>query len=152
MELYHKEDYDIYLSPEALRTLENHWRSGLLNDRIKFWKHFIRHHWEEIHRIIGPNADEFIILETAKAWLKSHGCLDLSSEMRDQSKAIQDEIWIRGEKGDFDRTKILLEWAAEHAETWRRWRIQENLFVADRIVLDLYREISGERGNSSLHC
>ncbi len=146
MEHYHNEGYDIYSNPEALRTLENDWRCGLLRDRVQCWKHFIRKHWDHIHLSLGPNRDDFMILETTKSKLKAERFLDLRSEMEDQAKAIQAEIWIRGERGEHDRYRICQEWAATHAETWRRWRIQENLYVADQVLINLYREVSAELG------
>jgi hypothetical protein len=40
--------------------------------------------------------------------------------MHDQAREIRDEIWIRGEHGDQDRTQIAHEWVSRHAANWRR--------------------------------
>lgn len=146
MEHYHNEGYDIYSNPEALRTLENTWRRGLLHDRVTYWKNFIHKHWDHIHLSLGTNSDNFMILEITKSKLKAERFLDLKSEMEDQIRAIRTEIWIRGERGEHDTIRICQEWAATHAEKWRRWRIQENLYVADQVLIDLYREVSAELG------
>ncbi len=146
MEHYHNEGYDNYSNPEALRTLEDRWRCGLLNDRITCWKNFLYQHWDHIHLSLGPARDDFMILETTKSKLKALQFLDLKSENEDQTKAIQVEVWIRGERGEYDKNRIYQEWAKEHAPKWRRWRIQENLYVADKVLLDLYYEVAAELG------
>jgi hypothetical protein len=60
------------------------------------------------------------------------GTVHAQSEMQDQIRAIRDEIWYRGERGDYDRERITQDWATQHANPWRRWRIKEYLYVADR--------------------
>ena len=52
--------------------------------------------------------------------------------MADQIKEINNEIWYRGEHGDYDRGKIQEEWAMRYASMWRNFRIKEILYVADQ--------------------
>jgi hypothetical protein len=45
---------------------------------------------------------------------------------------IHNEIWYRGQAGYYDRDGIQQEWTICHAHAWRRWRLKEYCFVADR--------------------
>lgn len=74
------------------------------------------------------------LLDAVKCIVGRAGAVHLASEMRDQLQVIRDELWIRGEKGDYDRAHITEEWTSRHAANWRRWRLKEYAFVIDRIA------------------
>lgn len=82
------------------------------------------------------------VLTTLKHQIIQVRSIDSRNEMNDQIKAINDEIWFRGERGEYDRSKIATDWACNHAANWRRWRIKEYLYLVDRRS-DLITEIIG---------
>jgi hypothetical protein len=61
--------------------------------------------------------------------------------MADQIKEINNEIWFRGEHGDFDRSKIQEEWAVRFAGQWRSWRVKEILYVVDRMGPEILQRL-----------
>jgi len=61
--------------------------------------------------------------------------------MLDQMEEISREIWIRGERGDYDRTKIALDWADEFGDSWRRWRLLKYTVVAVKCSMDIYQKL-----------
>ena len=61
----------------------------------------------------------------------------MAGELKDQKREIENELWYRGEEGNGNRSGIQLEWTARHAAEWRRWRIKEYLFVADRCACEI---------------
>jgi hypothetical protein len=94
-----------------------------------------------------PNAAA--LLDAVKCVVGRAGAVHLASEMRDQLQVIRDELWIRGERGDYDRAYITEEWTSRHAANWRRWRLKEYAFVIDRIAERVLARIaSGQRPTS----
>ena len=85
----------------------------------------------------GPDADAHALLLAAKQHVILAGAVHPRSEMVDQAREIQDEIWIRGERGEYDRQHIAHEWTSRHAANWRRWRLTEYLYVMDRRARDI---------------
>lgn len=79
---------------------------------------------------LAPRA--VALLDAVKCVVGRAGAVHLASEMRDQLQVIRDELWIRGERGDYDRAYITEEWTSLHAANWRRWRLKEYAFVIDR--------------------
>ncbi len=93
--------------------------------------------------------DAAALLDAVKCVVGRAGAVHLASEMRDQLQVIRDELWIRGERGDYDRAHITEEWTSRHAANWRRWRLKEYAFVIDRIAdRVLARIASGQRTTS----
>ncbi|MEP7384329.1 MAG: hypothetical protein ABI910_21815 [Gemmatimonadota bacterium] len=84
-------------------------------------------------RAASPHpSDAHALLDAVKRVVGRAGAVHLPSEMRDQLQVMRDELWIRGERGDYDRANIAQEWTSLHAANWRRWRLKEYAFVIDR--------------------
>jgi hypothetical protein len=118
---------------EELKIIEGLYKSGQLNGICTHLMEFVSRHREEIKAIasrgIQPN-DAF--LDATKQLIQHRGSIHLPSEMADQIKEINNEIWYRGEHGDYNRSKIQEEWAMRYASMWRNFRIKEILFVCDQ--------------------
>jgi hypothetical protein len=118
---------------EELKIIESLYKSGQLNGICTHLMEFVSRHREEIKAIasrgIQPN-DTF--LDATKQLIQHRGSIHLPSEMADQIKEINNEIWYRGEHGDYNRSKIQEEWAMRYASMWRNFRIKEILFVCDQ--------------------
>lgn len=98
-------------------------------------------------RAESPLAPEdAALLDAVKCVVGRAGAVHLASEMRDQLQVIRDELWIRGERGDYDKAHITEEWTSRHAANWRRWRLKEYAFVIDRVAERVLARIAtGER-------
>ena len=81
--------------------------------------------------------------------IQHRGSIHLPSEMADQIKEINNEIWYRGEHGDYNRSKIQEEWAMRYASMWRNFRIKEILFVCDQKAPEIEGHPQGEPGRAS---
>ncbi|MBK8060471.1 MAG: hypothetical protein IPK33_22050 [Gemmatimonadetes bacterium] len=128
---------------EAQRaTLEGSWSQGELREHMQRLLAFVHRNREDILQLAGDAPDAGSMLEATKRRIVDAGAVHPPSEMRDQVKAIQDEIWIRGERGDYDREHIAHEWTSRHAADWRRWRLMEYLFVVDRCAADIVARLA----------
>lgn len=125
-----------------LRTLEHNWTSGRLHVHAVRLLGFIDRHRAEILGLAGPDAGTATLLRVVKQQIVRLGSVCTLSEMHDQAREIRDEIWIRGERGDYDRAHIVHEWASRHAANWRHWRLKEYLFVADRCAPALLEHLA----------
>lgn len=114
------------------RTLEKSWEHGDLHAHAVRLVEFIDRHRLAILALAGADAAAAVKLQTIKRQIVSLESVCSLSEMHDQTRAIQDEIWYRGERGEYDRRNIAHEWASRHAAAWRRWRLKEYLFVVDQ--------------------
>ncbi len=125
-------------------ALELSWAKGSLDGYLDRLLPFLTRHREEILLLAGgAQALAPDILASAKRVVARAGCVHLRSEMHDQIKQIRDEIWIRGERGDYDRDHITQEWTSLHAANWRRWRLKEYAFVIDRSAEQIVARIVG---------
>ena len=134
------DDSPAELGPEneaEIKALESSWANGELSRHVTRLLTFVERNRDDILRLAGGARDGPSLLSTTKRMIVHAGAVHLPSEMRDQVHAIQDEIWIRGERGDYDRRNIAHEWTSRHAANWRRWRLKEYLFVADRCAHDI---------------
>lgn len=122
-------------------ALETSWASGKLQQHGARLLAFVQRNRDAILRGAGERRDADALLSATKQLILAAGVVHPSSEMRDQVQAIADEIWIRGERGEYDRTHIAHEWTSLHAANWRRWRLKEYVFVADRCAADLVASI-----------
>ena len=121
----------------AIEALEASWANGTLRPHVERLLTFVERNREEILQSCVNVGDGLALLSATKHLIIRAGVVHPPSEMRDQVQEIQDEIWIRGERGDFDRQNIAHEWTSRHAANWRRWRLREYLFVADRCAPDV---------------
>ena len=118
-------------------ALETSWANGKLRRHVERLLTFVERNRGDILRLAGDACDGEALLSTTKRLIVQAGSVHPPSEMRDQAREIQDEIWICGERGEYDRTNIAHEWTSRHAANWRRWRLKEYLFVADRCAEDI---------------
>lgn len=125
------------------RALQDNWMRGGLHTHAVRLVEFIDRHREEIIALAGPGAEAEAKLRTIKRQIVRVESVCSLSEMRDQARAIQDEIWYRGERGEYDRQHIAHEWTSRHAVAWRRWRLKEYLFVVDRCAESLLTHLDG---------
>jgi hypothetical protein len=123
-------------------ALELSWARGALDRYLGRLLTFVDRNRAEIVQL-ADGEDPDALVEAAKRVVVRAGHVDLSSEMRDQVQRICDEIWIRGERGDYDRAHITQEWTSLHAANWRRWRIKEYVFVIDRCADEIVARIRG---------
>ena len=93
---------------------------------------FVTRHREEIKAMADKNQIYNANIEATKQLIQHRGSIHLPSEMADQIKEINNEIWYRGEHGDYNRSKIQEEWAMRYASMWRNFRIKEILFVVEQ--------------------
>lgn len=126
-----------------LRTLETAWTEGKLRAHADRLLEFIDRHRSDILLLAGAARDGATLLQTVKLQIVQHGSVCSVSEMRDQARAIRDEIWIRGERGEYDRAHITHEWTSRHAANWRRWRLKEYVFVVERCAPELLALLHG---------
>ena len=124
-------------------TLEARWARGDLHDHAVRLVQFVDRHRSEILAFAGAATDPAAKVHTIKQQIVRVQSVCTLSEMQDQTRAIHDEIWFRGERGEYDRRHIAHEWASRHAAAWRRWRLKEYLFVVDRCAEAMLRHLEG---------
>jgi hypothetical protein len=123
---------------DELKIIEGLYKSGQLNGICAHLLDFVTRHKEEIRaisareRVVGDG-----VIEATKQLIQHRGSIHLPSEMADQIKEINNEIWYRGEHGDYNRSKIQEEWAMRYASMWRNFRIKEILYVCDQKANDI---------------
>jgi hypothetical protein len=113
-------------------ALELRWYEGRMLPYSDWLMAFVDRHREEILRVAKAPRDPAALLAATKQLIVQRGSIHMGSELKDQKHEIQNELWYRGEKGEYDRVRIEQQWTAAHAAAWRSWRIKEYLFVADR--------------------
>ena len=117
---------------DELRIIEGLYKSGQLNSICTHLLEFVTRHKQEIQSMAGKSQNEQNVIEAIKQLIQHRGSIHLPSEMADQIKEINNEIWYRGEHGDYNRSKIQEEWAMKYASMWRNFRIKEILYVVDQ--------------------
>jgi hypothetical protein len=125
-----------------LQKLEELFNAGQLTNICDHVVDFVGRHRNEILKLSQGPGDTHL-LDAIKILVRQRGSIHLPSEMADQIREINNEIWYRGERGDFDKAKIKEEWAMKYAGAWRTWRVKEILYVVDRMsdkVLALLRQ------------
>ncbi len=122
---------------EEIRIIEGLYKSGQLNSICLHLLEFVSRHRDEIRAIANKNRIHNANIEATKQLIQHRGSIHLPSEMADQIKEINNEIWYRGEHGDYDRAKIQEEWAMRYASMWRNFRIKEILFVVEQKASDI---------------
>ncbi len=106
---------------------------------------FIERHREEIlSKIQHPQSPEdyFTLLYQE---IERRGSIHLPSEMADQIKEINKEIWYRGEDGLTNRRHITEEWTQRYSIMWRQARKMEILYVLRRRKDELLNLINKNR-------
>lgn len=115
-----------------LKKLETLYDAGQLTSICDHVVDFVTRHRNEILKLTQGPGDTHL-LDAIKILVRQRGSIHLPSEMADQIREINNEIWYRGEHGDFDKAKIKEEWAMKYAGAWRTWRVKEIVFVVDRM-------------------
>ncbi len=113
------------------------YQSGQLNNICAHLLEFVSRHRKEILAMTGRDRSKHAYVEATCQLIQHRGSIHLPSEMADQIKEINNEIWYRGEHGDYDRAKIQEEWAMKYASMWRNFRIREILYVVGQKAPDL---------------
>ncbi len=101
---------------------------------------FVERHRDEILRRAQGNGMAALLQVTLQL-MRELRTIDLHAENRDQLHEIEKEVWYRGEEGNHDVKAIQADWARRYGPGWRRWRMLQYLFVADRIAPDVIRRL-----------
>ena len=118
---------------EEQKIIDGLYKSGQLNGICTHLLEFVARHKKEILAIAAQDLGSGDgMVEATKQLIQHRGSIHLPSEMADQIKEINNEIWYRGEHGDYNRSKIQEEWAMRYASMWRNFRVKEILFVCDQ--------------------
>ena len=130
---------------EEQKIIEGLYKAGQLNNISAHLLEFVSRHKEEIRTMAARNTrtNEGVV-EATKQLIQHRGSIHLPSEMADQIKEINNEIWYRGEHGDYNRSKIQEEWAMRYASMWRNFRIKEILFVCDQKAPEIHGILNGK--------
>jgi hypothetical protein len=125
--------------PNAAETfaLELRWYEGRMLPYAEWLMDFAGRHRAEILALAAGSGEPAALVAATKRLIVQRGSLRRAEELHDQIHEIENELWYRGEKGDHDRRRIQQEWTVANACAWRRWRIKEYLFVADRCAEEL---------------
>lgn len=113
--------------------LEALWHSGRLQRHLDALERFYSDKRHEFRELLKTTDDSDELIEAAKILVIQNGIVDQISETLDQIKEIESEIWIQGERGNYDRDQIAVDWTERYAEAWREWRIKEYLFAVERM-------------------
>lgn len=119
---------------EEVAQLEVEFRNGQLDRLAPSISLFAKAQFEQLPPESKEKHNIGTILTTVKQGIVQARSIDCRNEMTDQMKAINDEIWFCGERGEYDRNQIAINWTAQHAENWRRWRIKEYLYLVDQRI------------------
>lgn len=117
------------LTPEEQQALEIRWYEGKMLPYVEWIHEFAEKHRAEILRLAGPGATPDQLVATVKGLIAQRGTMHLAAELKDQMREMEKELWYRGELDPRARAEIKQQWTERHAAAWRRWRIQEYLFV-----------------------
>ncbi len=135
---------------EENKIIEGLYKAGQLNNICSHLLEFVTRHKEEIRAIAlrtsraPAAAGDVGVVDATKQLIQHRGSIHLPSEMADQIKEINNEIWYRGEHGDYNRSKIQEEWAMRYASMWRNFRIKEILFVCDQKSDEIHGILNGK--------
>lgn len=124
-------DYTVLSEPERL-ALELRWYEGRMLPYAEWVLAFVERHRAELLAAANGSGDPGVLLAATKALIIERGSVHMAAELKDQMREIENELWYRGEKGEYDRAGIQADWTTRYAVAWRRWRIREYLFVTDR--------------------
>jgi hypothetical protein len=122
---------------DELKALNGEWEAGKLSGLSAHLLEFIERHRQEILEHARNSYSPEELLNAARQIVRQRGFIHLPSDMADQIREISNEIWYHGERGDFNRAKIQEEWTVKHAQTWRKWRVKQILYVIDRRASDV---------------
>jgi hypothetical protein len=126
-----KSNGSIYYSK---KSLENKYNSGEF-DKIKIYLFdWVENHRNEISANATSLTDKISLIESARRMIEKTGSIHLPSEMADQIKEINKEVWYRIEEGRTNKSRIKEDWTQEHSLRWREARRIELLFIFDKEI------------------
>ena len=120
------------ISAEERAELERRWLKDELRHRHDQVLAFARAQRVEILQLANGSREPAALAAAARRLIARLRSVHQPSEMRDQVREMHNEIWYCGQRGEYDHPRITQEWTARHASSWRRWRIKEYLFLAER--------------------
>ena len=109
-------------------SLEEKFNTGGMDSIKNHLMTYIKEHLEEYKAIAKVESFEECI-EKISYELERKGSLHLPSEMADQIREINKEIWYRGEEGNENRQNIKEDWTQKYSMKWRQARKIEIQFV-----------------------
>jgi hypothetical protein len=130
---------------EELKTLNTEWAAGKLSGISTHLLEFVERHRAEILELAHQSYSPEELISAVRQWVRQRGFIHLPLDMADQIREISNEIWYHGERGDFNRAKIQEEWTVKHAQTWRKWRVKQILYVIDRRASDVAAALLASR-------
>lgn len=130
---------------EELKALNAEWESGKLAGISAHLLEFVERHRDEILNLAHFSYAPEELLEAVRQVVRQRGFIHLPLDMADQIREISNEIWYHGERGDFNRAKIQEEWTVKYAQTWRKWRVKQILYVVDRRASDVAAALLARR-------
>ncbi len=107
---------------------------------------FVRAHRGEILAGAGTGAADEALVRQVKREIVRLRSVDMPEELRAQMQAMEAEIWHRGAKGIDERRRVRQQWAEDHGADWRRWRVQEYLYIVDLCAWRILRILRGVEG------
>lgn len=122
---------------DELKTLKKEWDEGRLAGISTHLLEFVERHRAEILSIAHDSYAPEELVAAVRQYVRQRGFIHLPLDMADQIREISNEIWYHGERGDFNRAKIQEEWTVKHAQTWRKWRVKQILYVVERRASDV---------------
>lgn len=126
-----KNQNSIYYSEESLETK---YKTGGF-DKIKiFLFDWIKSHRNEILMNANSHTDKISLIKSARQMIEKTGSIHLPSEMADQIKEINKEVWYRIEEGSTNKSRIKEDWTQVHSLRWREARRIEILYTFDKEV------------------
>jgi hypothetical protein len=122
---------------DELKTLKKEWDEGRLAGISTHLLEFVDRHRGDILNLAHNSYAPEELLTATRQVVRQRGFIHLPTDMADQIREISNEIWYHGERGDFNRAKIQEEWTVKHAQTWRKWRVKQILYVVERRASDV---------------
>jgi hypothetical protein len=137
MEYYPK---SIYYPRESV---DSKFESGELNKLFQHLLDFVVRHQSDILVManeLNGSTDETLLEATRKLVLRL-GTVHPPSEMADQIREIQKEVWYRGEEGNSDMVGIKEKWSEEYAMKWREARTYETFYLIEKRSVELLAKL-----------
>ena len=131
------------LSADEQQALEIRWYEGRMLPYVEWIHAFAEKHRAEILRIAGPGPSPDQLVAAVKQLIAQRGSMHMAAELKDQMREMETELWDSGEKDEHARAEIKQSWTVRHAAAWRRWRIQEYLFVVGLCREQLAAQLQG---------
>jgi hypothetical protein len=130
---------------DELKTLKKEWDEGRLAGISTHLLEFVDRHRADILSLARNSYAPEELMAAVRQYVRQRGFIHLPLDMADQIREISNEIWYHGERGDFNRAKIQEEWTVKHAQTWRKWRVKQILYVVERRASDVAAALLASR-------